>query len=116
MKDNIEEQKSIFYTALVVYCGSKLLHLSDTDLEGIIYEEFMFHYTDLDSELIDFLLKNKVVSKKIANKAIRIRKLCDVVFSSESEYSAKYVRQSKEWQTIFQLADEIQEELRLNWK
>ena len=113
MEDMLKEQKSIFYTAIFEYCGSKLLQLSDFDLEGVIYEDFMFHYTDINDYLIDYLLKHNVLTKEIANKALKIRQLSDKVFSDDCEFSAKFIRQSVEWQTIFRLADEIQNELKL---
>ena len=50
------------------YCGSSLLSLSDFDLEGVIYEDFMFQYTDLNEENLKILHKNKIISKDAIKK------------------------------------------------
>lgn len=51
------------------YCGSSLLSLSDFDLEGVIYEDFMFQYTDLNEKNLKILHKNKIISKDTIKKA-----------------------------------------------
>ena len=93
------------------YCGSSLLSLSDFDLEGVIYEDFMFQYTDLNEENLKILHKNKIISKDAIKKGLRIRKLSDIAFSPDVEFSAKFVRTSPIWKEIFQLADEVKSEL-----
>ena len=92
-------------------CGSSLLSLSDVDLTGDIYKEFMYYYVFLTKENLKTLYRNKILSKKGMKKSLRIRKLSDIAFSPEVEFSAKFVRTSPIWKEIFQLADEVKAEL-----
>ena len=91
--------------------GVSLLSLSDVDLTGDIYEEFMYYYVFLTKENLKTLYRNKILSKKGMKKSLRIRKLSDIAFSPDVEFSAKFVRTSPIWKEIFQLADEVKAEL-----
>jgi len=92
------------------YIGSFLLALSDNiDLESRIYEDYDFHYTDMTNFMLDILVDSGYITEDIKIKSQKIRKLSDKMFADEVERSADFIRNSKDWNEIFSLADEIRQ-------
>ncbi len=106
MKKNIREKILAFYSAFN-YCGSFILQLPDEDIELIAFEDYC--WGNFMDKPIEELFELKVINEDIVKKVKRIRILSEHIFSPDNqiEFSAEYVKTSKEWKEIFNLADKI---------
>ena len=104
--------RSVF-ELLFEYCGNHVLSLSDEDLVGVIYEDYMFCYVDLYEYNRLAFKQAGYITEKIAQKMKTIYELSEEVFAEGVEFSAKFVRNSPTWKKIFDLTDEIKNEINL---
>lgn len=93
------------------WCGNHVLQYNDEDLEGIIYEEYMFFSTDFGEWNRTNFLEAGFITQEIADKMKLIYELSDEMFSPEQEFSANFVRTSPTWKKIFDLMDELRQEM-----
>ena len=108
------EYYQYIFGSIFKWCGQHLLSLSDKELEWAIYEDYMFYYTDLLDEHLTCFLEMGFINKETVEKARLIRELSDKMFSPDEEFSANCVRTSKTWQKIFNLVDELKQELKFS--
>lgn len=89
------------------YVGTFLLKKSDREMEGIIYEDYDFHYTNLADFRLDILCDSNYITNEIKEKAHKMRLLSEKMLSEGVERSSTVIRNTSEWNQIFSIADEI---------
>ena len=98
---------------LFQWCGNHVLTLNDEELEGVIYEEYMFYSTDLHEDNRLAFLQAGYINNEIAQKMKIIYDMSAELFDEKVEFSAKFVRNSPAWKQVFDLMDEIKKEINL---
>ncbi len=110
--DKTEEITEMFYSVFE-FCGNEVLKESDEVLAGIIYEDYLDYYSYwLDCNLI-FLKENGILSEDVVKQVQEIRSLSDAMFAPGMEFSAQFIRKSKTWKKIFDMADQLKAELNI---
>jgi hypothetical protein len=109
--DNIEfdaEELMKMFRDVFNYIGSFILDESDTEIEGLIYEEYDFHiFGSWIDEKLDILLDSGNITSGIKLKAQEMRNLSEKMLGENAERSASIIKNSAEWKRILSLADQI---------